>query len=138
MVFPQHIRKSVNLPVNLWRTFKLLIEMLKCKIHRATVTEANFHYIGSLTLDEDLMDAAGLREYEKIQVLDITNGNRLETYIIRGKRGQGEICINGAAACLVNPNDKVIIVYYCGLETDAARAHIPNIVHVDNNNKIIN
>ena len=110
--------------------------MLKCKIHRATVTEANFHYIGSLTLDEDLIDAAGLREYEKIQVLDITNGNRLETYIIRGKRGQGEICINGAAAHLVNEGDLVIIVSYCRLEEEEANYHKPRIVHVNSLNKI--
>ena len=84
--------------------------MLKGKIHRATVTEADLNYIGSLTLDEDLMDAAGLKEFEKIQVLDITNGNRLETYVIKGKRGSGEVCINGAAAHLVNKGDLVIIV----------------------------
>ena len=84
--------------------------MLKGKIHRATVTEADLNYIGSLTLDEDLMDAAGLREYEKNGVLAITNGNRIETYIIRGERGSGKACINGAASHLISKDDLVIIV----------------------------
>jgi len=116
----------------------MIIKVLKSKIHRATVTEANLNYIGSISVDKALLIAANLQEYEKVHVLDITNGARLETYVISSPANSGEICINGAAACLVNPNDKVIIVSYCGLETDAARAHIPNIVHVDNNNKIIN
>ena len=93
----------------------MIIEALKGKIHRATVTEADLNYIGSLTLDENLMVAAGLIEFEKIQVLDITNGNRLETYVIKGERGSGEVCINGAAAHLINKGDLVIIVAYCQL-----------------------
>ena len=87
--------------------------MLKGKIHRATVTEADLNYMGSLTLDEDLMDAMGVREFEKIQVLDITNGNRIETYVIRGERGSGQVCINGAAAHLIYKGDLVIIASYC-------------------------
>ena len=111
--------------------------MLKGKIHRATVTEADLNYIGSLTLDEDLMDAAGLKEFEKIQVLDITNGNRLETYIIKGKRGTGEVCINGAAAHLIKKGDLVIIVAYCQLTEDELLRHKPKIINVDNENKVV-
>jgi aspartate 1-decarboxylase len=116
----------------------MIIKVLKSKIHRATVTEANLNYIGSISVDKALLIAANLQEYEKVHVLNITNGARLETYVISSPANSGEICINGAAAHLVNPNDKVIIVSYCGLESDAARGHVPNIVHVDNNNKIIN
>ena len=115
----------------------LVIEMLKGKIHRATVTEANLNYIGSLTLDEDLMDAAGFREYEKIQVLDVTNGNRIETYIIRGTRGSGKVCINGAAAHLIRKDDQVIILAYCQLDEVEAQNHAPKIVHVNTENQII-
>ncbi|MEE2859196.1 MAG: aspartate 1-decarboxylase [Candidatus Neomarinimicrobiota bacterium] len=115
----------------------MIIEALKGKIHRATVTEADLNYIGSLTLDEDLMVAAGLMEFEKIQVLDITNGNRLETYVIKGKRGSGEVCINGAAAHLVKKGDLVIIVAYCQLIDNESLNHKPKIVYVDGENKII-
>ena len=115
----------------------LFIEMLKGKIHRATVTEADLNYIGSLTLDEDLMDAAGFREYEKIQVLDITNGNRIETYIIRGIRGSGKVCINGAAAHLIRKDDQVIILAYCQLDEVEAQNHAPKIVHVNTENQVI-
>jgi len=115
----------------------LIIEALKGKIHRATVTEADLNYIGSLTLDENLMVAAGLIEFEKIQVLDITNGNRLETYVIKGERGSGEVCINGAAAHLINKGDLVIIVAYCQLIENESLNHKPKIVYVDGENKII-
>ena len=111
--------------------------MLKGKIHRATVTKADLDYIGSLTLDEDLMDAAGLKEYEKIQVLDITNGSRLETYIIRGKRGSGQVCINGAAAHFIHTGDLVIIISYCQLSNEESLQHCPKIIHVDANNRIL-
>ena len=111
--------------------------MLKGKIHRATVTEANLNYIGSLTLDEDLMDAAGFREYEKIQVLDVTNGNRIETYIICGTRGSGKVCINGAAAHLICKDDQVIILAYCQLNDAEAQNHAPKIVHVNTKNQVI-
>ena len=114
----------------------MFIEMLKVKIHRATVTEADLNYIGSLTLDEDLMDAAGLREYEKIGVLDITNGNRIETYIIRGKKGSGQVCINGAASHLISKGDLVIIVAYCQLNETEAQIHKPKIVHVNSENQV--
>ena len=115
----------------------LFIEMLKGKIHRATVTEANLNYIGSLTLDEDLMDAAGFREYEKIHVLDITNGNRIETYVICGTRGSGKVCINGAAAHFIHTGDLVIIISYCQLSTEESLHHHPQIIHVDANNRIL-
>ena len=114
----------------------MFIEMLKGKIHRAKVTEADLNYIGSLTLDEDLMDAAGLREYEKIGVLDITNGNRIETYIIRGEKGSGQVCINGAAAHLISKGDLVIIVAYCQLNETEAQIHKPKIVHVNSENQV--
>ena len=115
----------------------MFIEVLKGKIHRATVTEANLNYIGSVTLDEDLMDAAGFREYEKIQVLDITNGNRIETYIICGERGSGKVCINGAAAHVIHKDDLVIIVAYCQIENTETQNHEPSIVHVNTENKVI-
>lgn len=115
----------------------MIIEVLKGKIHRATVTDADLNYMGSLTLDEDLMDAARLKEYEKIQVLDITNGNRIETYIIRGERGSGEVCINGAAAHLVDKGDLVIIVSYCQLNEKEYINYKPIIVHVDDSNRIL-
>ena len=113
------------------------IELLKSKIHRATVTDANLDYIGSLTLDPMLMEGANLNEYEKIHVLNITNGSRLITYIIKGERGSGEVCINGAAAHLVSKGDLVIIASYCVLAENDAKAFKPTIVHVDNQNNVI-
>ena len=115
----------------------VFIQMLKAKIHRATVTGADLNYNGSLTLDENLMDAAGLLEYEKIQVLDIINGNRIETYVICGERGSGQICINGAAAHLIHAGDLVIIISYCSLNEIEIQNHTPTIVHVDEENQII-
>ena len=114
----------------------MIINMLKGKIHRATVTEADLNYVGSLTLDKDLMDACCLSEYEKIQVLDITNGNRIETYLISGERGSGKVCINGAAAHLIHEGDLVIIVSYCQLTYEESLIHKPQIVHVDRQNHI--
>lgn len=111
--------------------------MLASKIHRATVTEADLDYIGSITIDRDLMDAAGLVEWEGVHVLDITNGNRLETYVIEGARGSGEICINGAAAHLVNPGDLVIILAYSGVDESKISDHSPKVVHVDERNRPI-
>tara|TARA_B100000459_G_C8558713_1_gene192977 strand:+ start:207 stop:575 length:369 start_codon:yes stop_codon:yes gene_type:complete len=113
--------------------------MLTSKIHRATVTEADLDYVGSITIDRDLMDAAGLVEWEGVHVLDITNGNRLETYVIEGPRGSGSICINGAAAHLINPGDLVIILAYSGVEEIMIQdgRHLPKVVHVDENNRLI-
>ena len=114
------------------------IELLKSKIHRATVTDANLDYVGSLTLDPILMKEANLNEYEKIHVLNITNGSRLITYIIRGESGSGEVCINGAAAHLVSKGDLVIIAAYCSISETDTKNFKPTIVHVDNKNNVIN
>jgi len=111
--------------------------MLSGKIHRATVTDANINYEGSLTLDPDLMDAAGMLPYEQIQVLDIDNGARLTTYIIEGERSSGQVIVNGAAARLVAPGDRVIIVAYAEMEEAEARAHTPRVVLVDGANRPI-
>ncbi len=113
------------------------LEILKSKIHRATVTDANLDYIGSITLDQNLMELANLHEFEKVHVLNLTNGNRLETYVIRGVRGSGSVCINGAAAHLVNKDDLVIVVSFCMLTQDELGGFQPQIVHVDKNNKPI-
>ncbi|MAR30212.1 MAG: aspartate 1-decarboxylase [Candidatus Marinimicrobia bacterium] len=115
----------------------MILNLLKSKIHRATVTEADLHYIGSITIDEDLMEAAKLHEYEKVHVLNITNGNRLSTYVIKGTRGSGCIKINGAAAHHVNVNDLIIIVSYCQINSDQVKNHEPSIVHVNSNNEIL-
>lgn len=107
------------------------------KIHRATVTEANLDYEGSITLDPDLMDAAGILPYEQVHVLDVTNGARLETYAILGERGSGGVCINGAAAHLVNAGDVVIVVAYQQLYEEDARALQPRVAFVDSQNRIV-
>jgi aspartate 1-decarboxylase len=110
--------------------------MLKSKVHRATVTEADLEYEGSLTLDQDLMEAADLREFEGIQVYNITNGSRFETYVITGQRGSGTICINGAAAHLAGPGDLVIICAYAWMEEKETLTRQPRIVLVDGKNRI--
>jgi aspartate 1-decarboxylase len=109
--------------------------MMKSKVHRATVTDANLHYVGSITVDRDLMDAADLLEYEQVAVVDIDNGARLETYVIEGERGSGAICLNGAAARLVSPGDKVIIISYAEYEQSELEGYTPTIVHVDTANR---
>ena len=111
--------------------------VMNSKIHRATVTEADVNYIGSITIDEELIEAANISEWEKIEVLNITNGSRLETYVILGERGSGEICINGAAAHLVNPGDLVILVTYKVIEEEEISEHVPTIIHVNERNKIV-
>ncbi|MEU0131734.1 MULTISPECIES: aspartate 1-decarboxylase [unclassified Streptomyces] len=113
----------------------MLRTMFKSKIHRATVTQADLHYVGSLTIDEDLMDAADLLPGEQIHIVDITNGARLETYVIPGQRGTGVIGINGAAARLVQPGDLVIIISYASVTDAEARALVPRVVHVDQLNR---
>ena len=110
--------------------------MMAGKIHRATVTEANLDYEGSITLDPILMDAAGILPYEQVHVLDVTNGARLETYAITGRHGSGEVCINGAAARLVHERDLVIIVTYRQMSDEAAAVLAPRQVHVDSTNRI--
>jgi aspartate 1-decarboxylase len=111
--------------------------MLKSKIHRATVTQADLHYVGSVTVDADLADAADLLDGEQVAIVDITNGARLETYVIHGERGSGVIGINGAAAHLVHPGDLVILISYGVMEDAEARAYQPKIVHVDGANRIV-
>ena len=115
----------------------MLRTMLKSKIHRATVTQADLHYVGSVTIDEDLLDAADLWPGEQVAIVDVTNGARLETYVIAGERGSGVIGINGAAAHLVHPGDLVIIISYGTMNEEEARAYQPRIVHVDATNRIV-
>ncbi|MEI6347877.1 MAG: aspartate 1-decarboxylase [Bacteroidota bacterium] len=111
------------------------IEVLKSKIHRAVVTEANIDYIGSITIDQDLMDAANLIENEKVHVVNLNNGERLETYVIKGKRGSGVICLNGPAARKALVNDVVIILSYGYMDFEEAKVFRPNVIF-PNNNKI--
>jgi aspartate 1-decarboxylase len=113
------------------------IQVLKSKIHRATVTEANINYVGSITIDELLMNEANLVEFEKVQVLNINNGERIETYVIKGKRGSGTICLNGAAARKFLPNDLVIIVSYAIMDFEEAKTFKPFIAFPDAKNKLI-
>ncbi len=112
------------------------LEMLKAKIHRATVTQAEVDYVGSITVDEGLLEATGIFEYEKVQVVNVNNGQRLETYTIAGERGSGIICLNGAAAHCARPGDKVIIMSYARLSPEEARAHRPIVAFVDEDNRI--
>lgn len=114
----------------------MLIELLKSKIHRATVTEANLNYVGSITIDEALMEAANMREFEKVQVVNNNNGERLETYIIKGERNSGVICLNGAAARKVQTGDIVIICCYAWMEDQEAKSFVPAIIFPDKNNKL--
>ena len=113
----------------------MMLNMLKGKIHRATVVQAEVDYVGSITIDEDLMDAAGILEYEKVQVADVNNGSRLETYVIAGERGSGMICLNGAAARFVSVGDKVIIMCYAMMTEQEADANPPRVVLVGADNK---
>ena len=113
------------------------ITMLKSKIHRATVTEADIDYVGSITIDSNLLDEAGILEYEKVQIVDVNNGARFETYTIKGEPNSGIICLNGAAALCSNVGDKVIIMAYANLNQEEAINHKPSVLFVDENNKII-
>ncbi len=112
------------------------ITMLKGKIHRATVTQAELDYVGSITVDEDLLDASGINEYEMVQIVDINNGNRFETYTIAGERGSGVMCLNGAAARCVSVNDKIILMAYAQMTPEEAKEHQPTVVFVDEENKV--
>ena len=115
----------------------MYITLLKSKIHRATVTQSDLDYVGSITIDKALMDAAGLLEYEKVQIADIDNGNRFETYIITGEENSGCICLNGAAAKCVEVGDKVIIMAYAQMATDEVENYQPKVVFVNDSNEII-
>ncbi|MCX7568694.1 aspartate 1-decarboxylase [Tumebacillus sp. DT12] len=110
--------------------------MMKAKIHRATVTEANLNYVGSITIDQDILDAVDILENEKVQIVNNNNGARLETYVISGRRGSGVICLNGAAARLVQPGDTVIIISYASMSDEEARRHQPTVALMDKDNKI--
>jgi aspartate 1-decarboxylase len=114
----------------------MLRTMCKSKIHRATVTGADLNYIGSITIDTELMEAADLREYEQVQVVDIDNGARLETYVIPGERGSGEVCLNGAAARLVQPGDRVIVISYGQYSEAELEQYRPVFIFVDEQNRI--
>lgn len=116
----------------------MTVQMLKGKIHRATVKQAELNYVGSITVDADLLDAAGIYEYEKVAIVDIENGNRFETYTIAGERGSGMICLNGAAARCVSVGDKVILMAYAQLMPEEVRnGYAPQVVFVDEENKIV-
>ena len=112
--------------------------MLKSKIHRATVTDCDLHYVGSITIDEDLLDAADIREFEQVAVVDVDNGARFETYTIAGPRGSGDMKLNGAAARLVHRGDTIIVISYAAYDPDELDNYEPCVVHVDADNQIIN
>jgi aspartate 1-decarboxylase len=111
--------------------------MLKSKIHRATVTECDLHYVGSITIDPDLLEAADIHEFEQVAVVDIDNGARFETYTIAGERGSGDIKVNGAAARLVHRGDTIIVISYAGYDPDDLEHYHPRVVHVDAHNQIM-
>ncbi|QZY54856.1 aspartate 1-decarboxylase [Crassaminicella profunda] len=115
----------------------MMLNMFKGKIHRATVTEANLNYVGSITIDQTLMDAAGILPGERVQIVNNCNGARLETYVIEGEPNSGVICLNGAAARLVQPGDTVIIISYCWIDENEGRSFKPKVVFVDEKNQII-
>ncbi len=115
----------------------MTISVLKSKIHRATVTEADLNYVGSITVDKDLLDKSGIAEYQKVQIVNINNGERLETYTIAGARGSGIICLNGAAARCVQKGDKIIIMAYADMTPEEAKEHSPVVLFVDDDNKIL-
>ena len=115
----------------------MLVNMLKGKIHRATVTQAELNYVGSITVDEELLEASGIHEYELVQVVNINNGSRFETYTIAGEKGSGVICLNGAAARQAQTGDKIIIMAYAMMTEEEIKKYPPNIVFVDDENKIV-
>ena len=111
--------------------------MLKSKIHRATITGSDLHYVGSITVDQDLLDAADIREHEQVHVVDVDNGARFETYTISGERGSGEICVNGAAARLVHNGDTIIVISYAEYSEEELDSYVPRVVHVNKQNEIV-
>lgn len=113
----------------------MTVTLLKSKIHRATVVQAELDYVGSITVDEELLEKSGIMEYEKVQIVDVDNGNRFETYTIAGKRGSGMICLNGAAARCVSVGDKIILMSYADMTPEEAKNHRPTVVFVDGENK---
>lgn len=115
----------------------MFIEVVKSKIHRVKITQAELHYVGSITIDEDLMDAANIIGNEKVQIVNINNGERLETYVIKGDRGSGHVCLNGPAARKAQVGDIIIIISYGSMDFDEAKKHKPTIIFPDKNNKLI-
>jgi len=115
----------------------MLLEMMISKIHRATLTEANLNYVGSITIDSQLMETAGIIPHQKVQIVNNNNGARLETYVIEGEKGSGVICLNGAAARLAQAGDIIIIITYGLLNEEEAKRHIPKVVFVDEFNKVV-
>lgn len=115
----------------------MILTMLKSKIHRAVITEAKLNYVGSITIDKSLMATANILEYEKVQIVDIDNGNRFETYVIAGEAGSGVMCVNGAAARCVQPSDKIIIMTYCQINEEEAKTFKPTVVFVDEANNVL-
>lgn len=115
----------------------MMVHMMKSKLHHATVTQAELHYVGSITVDEDLMDAANLIDHEKVQVLDVDNGERLETYVIKGERGSGVICMNGPAARKIQKGDSILVIAYAMMSEEEARVYKPIVVILDENNKAV-
>ncbi|TNF44348.1 MAG: aspartate 1-decarboxylase [Cytophagales bacterium] len=113
------------------------IQILKSKIHRVKITQAELHYVGSITIDEDLMDAAHLIENEKVQIVNVNNGERLETYVIKGERGSGQVCLNGPAARKAAVGDIVIIISYAGMELEEAKKYQPVLIFPDERNRLI-
>lgn len=114
----------------------MIIEVLKSKIHRVKITQAELHYVGSITIDEDLMEAADIVENEKVQIVNINNGERLETYVITGARGTGEICLNGPAARKAQVGDIIIIISYCSISKEEAKSHKPVIIFPNEKNQV--
>ncbi len=112
------------------------IQLLKSKIHRAKITQTELHYVGSITIDEDLMDAANMIENEKVHVVNINNGERLETYVIKGERGSGMICLNGPAARKAATGDHIIVISYCIMDFEEAKKYAPIAIYPDHNNKL--
>ncbi len=115
----------------------MLIEVMKSKIHRVKITQAELHYVGSITVDEDLMDAAEMVENEKVQVVNINNGERLETYVIAGPKGTGEVCLNGPAARLAQVGDVVILISYGLIDKSEGKTHKPIVIFPDDTNKLV-
>lgn len=115
----------------------MVIEVLKSKIHRVKISQAELHYVGSITIDEDLMEAANIIENEKVQIVNINNGERLETYVIKGERGSGQICLNGPAARKAQVGDIIIIISYAHIDFEEAKKHTPIIIFPDHNNKLV-
>jgi aspartate 1-decarboxylase len=115
----------------------MFIEVVKSKIHRVKITQAELHYVGSITIDEDIMEASNIIENEKVQIVNINNGERLETYVIQGERGSGHVCLNGPAARKAQVGDIIIIISYASVDFNEAKNHKPTIIFPDKNNKII-